>query len=538
MGLLKKEKFVLFGQSSGFAICKLIKKLGTWRVSHVWEKETNAIREEEWLQALDAWLAKIPLRIRQKVRYAIIPSEKLEFRLLNLPTVSKKNHKQAIHFELERTMRDSDGNSTKWVFHCANGFINENKDALFCFATKHSFLETWLELLAKRYISVRHVFIDSLLPLFFFEKNPCKAPILFIYAGAHVITLCFREGKKIKTMAISYDHPGLLKNFRKTISVHGDVPLDDSRMVQEILAADLTTASGACGMQERQQLHSKLKQAEFTLYREASTTEYHQTVLSAYHPSAYAFVEQTLKEAGKGVISASEYFKFIWGRRVPEAAKIALEPSLAVICGTATARPKTFPFYQDMIPSSWKADYVFTRSKAFILGTVLILLTFFFGELSILKMKNQSSSVEVSALKIFQQEVIQMENAIAEANSHIKTKQKDADRIRSLVKHQDAWLKFFNNIMAQTAKAQTLWFDEWEWKSSATLPQITIKGTMLAAEALDSQNSDQRMAQFLQGIRQVTFVKDIQNIKLLMKDEFLISFSFDLILNKETLLSL
>ena len=539
MGLLREEKFILWGQASRFVICQLVKKLGTWRPSRVWEKEINVPNEEEWLRAFDIWLTKIPLSVRQKVRYIIIPSEKLEFRQLNIPVISKQHYKQAIEFELNHSMRDpDDGGPTKWIFDFVDSFIKENDNGLACFATKHSFLEKWLEILAKRYVSVRHIFIDSLLPFLFFEKARSKEPTLFVYAGAHVITLCFREGQQSKTMAIPYDHPSLLKNFRRAAAIHEN-GTDDLGIVRETLAADLTTALGSCGMQERQQLHSKFKQAELALYREVSTTEYHQTVVSAYHPSAYAFIEQVLIDAGKSVTPASEYFKLTWGRHVPETARATLDPSLTVICGTAMAkRSKTSVYHKDMTPLTWKADYFFSRSKAFILGTVLTVLVLLFGEMSILKIENKHFNTETSALQSFQQEAIQMEKSIEEANQQIITKRKDADRIRSLVKHQDAWLKYFNDVRTQAAKAQTLWFDEWEWKPSTTSPQIAVQGTMLMPETLGLQNSDQQMAQFLQDMRRVAFVKDVQDIKLTMKDEGIITFSFNLILNKETPLSL
>jgi hypothetical protein len=539
MGLFGEEKFVLWGQASRFVICQLVKKLGTWHPIRVWEKEINVPNEEAWLQALDTWLKKIPLGIRQKVHHVIVPSEKLEFRQLSIPVVSKQHYKQAIEFELKHSMHDpNSGASTKWVFDFVDDFIEDKDDGLSCFATKHSFLERWLELLARCYVSVRHTFIDSLLPFSFFEKARSKEPTLFVYAGAHVTTLCFHEGPQTKMMAIPYDHLSLLKNLRKVATTHENGS-DDLSIVRETLAADLTTALGSCGMQERQQLHSKFKQAELALYREASKTEYHQTVVSAYHPSAYAFIEQVLLDAGKSVTSASEYFKLTWGRRVPEATRATLDSSLIALCGSAvTKRSKRSVYHRDLTPLTWKADYFFSRSQACILDTVLIVLVWLFGELSLLKVENKHFSTEISALQAFEQEAMLLEKSIKEANQQIITKRKDADRIRSLVRHQDAWLKHFNDVRTQVAKAQTLWFDEWEWKPAATSPQIEVKGTMLMPETLGLQNSDQQMAQFLQNIRRVAFVKDVQDIKLSMKDEGLIAFSFNLILNKETPLSL
>ncbi|MDR2420167.1 MAG: hypothetical protein LBD40_02510 [Puniceicoccales bacterium] len=539
MGLFREEKFVLWGQASRFVICQLVKKLGTWRPSRVWENEVNVSSEGEWLWAFDAWLKKVPLGIRQKVHHVIVPSEKLEFRQLSIPVVSKQHYKQAIEFELKHSMRDPDsGASTKWVFDFVDDFIEDKDDGLSCFAAKHSFLERWLKLLARRYVSVRYTFIDSLLPFSFFENARDKEPTLFVYAGAHVTTLCFHEGPQTKMMAIPYDHLSLLKNLRKVAAVHENGS-DDLGIVRETLAADLTTALGSCGIQERQQLHSKFKQAELALYREASKTEYHKTVVSAYHPSAYAFIEQVLLDAGKSVTSASEYFKLTWGRRVPETTRDFWNSSLVALCGSVAAkRSRASVCHKDLIPLNWKADYFFSQSKAFILGTVLVVLVLLFGELSILKVGNKHFNTEISALQTFEQEAILMEKAIAEANQQIITKRKDADRIRSLVRHQDAWLKHFNDVRTQVAKAQTLWFDEWEWKPAATSPQIEVKGSMLTSEILGLPSSDQQMAQFLQNIRRVAFVKDVQDIKLSMKDEGLIAFSFNLILNKETPLSL
>jgi hypothetical protein len=217
-----------------------------------------------------------------------------------------------------------------------------------------------------------------------------------------------------------------------------------------------------------------------------------------------------------------------------------LEPSLVAAYGvtSGTNRRKGSAFFKDMIPSSWKADYFFTRCKAWILALVLLSSILLFGEMSLLQSENKSAKHEIGILKAFQQEAVQIEKAISAAREQITTRQKDADRIRSLVDHQDAWLKFFNGLREQTAKAQTLWFDEWEWKLEATAPQITMKGSMLTAEALGQPNTDRQMAQFLQDMQQLPFVKELQNIKLFMKDEHTVAFSFDLLLRKETPLAL
>ncbi|MDR0728399.1 MAG: hypothetical protein LBF21_02210 [Puniceicoccales bacterium] len=533
---LSREKFVLLGNASCFAVVRWVKKLGTWRVARIWGQELRTHGEEEWLRVFDAWVKKLPLHVRQQVHSVIVPSEAVAFRQLDIPAVTKLHYQEAIDFELQRSMREANGETEKWLPGFVSAFVKEKENDLPCFALRQDFLERWLEILARRYVVVRHVFVDSLLALLRFEQASCKDPTLFVYAGAHVITLCFQEGKKTRMSTLPYEHLELLKSFRAIAPAsEGEVP-DDTRVVQEILAADPTTAAGACGAQAQQQLHAKLKQAELALYREASGKEYHQAVLGAYHSSAYAFVQKVLADAGKSVIPVSEHFKFSYERRVPEEMKALLEPSLIAAYGvtSTTNRRKGSAFFKDMIPSSWKADYFFTRCKAWILALVLITSILLFGEMSLLQSENKSAQHEVGLLKAFQQEAVQVEKAIAAAKEQIATRRKDADRIRSLVNHQDAWLKFFNGLREQAAKAQTLWFDEWDWKLEAASPQITMRGSMLTNEALGQPNTDRQMAQFLQDMQQVPFVKELQNIKLFMKDECTVAFSFDLLLRKET----
>ncbi|MDR2377623.1 MAG: hypothetical protein LBD54_02635 [Puniceicoccales bacterium] len=544
---LSREKFVLLGNASCFAIVRWVKKLGTWRVARIWGQEIKTHSEEEWLRAFDTWVKKLPLHVRQQIHSVIVPSEAVAFRQLDIPAVTKSHRQEAIDFELQRSMREAHGATEKWFPGFVSAFVKERENDLPCFALRQDFLEQWLEILARRYVAVRHVFVDSLLALLRFEQASCKDPTLFIYAGAHVITLCFQEEKKTRMCTVPHEHLGLLKSFREIVPTpEGKAPdsggerPDDTRVVQEILAADPTTAAGACGAQARQQLHAKLKQAELALYREASGKEYHQAVLGAYHSSAYAFVQKVLADAGKSVIPVSEHFKFSYERRAPEEMKAILEPSLIAAYGvtSTTNRRKGSAFFKDMIPSSWKADYFFTRCKAWILALVLIASILLFGEMCLLQSENKSAQYEIGLLKAFQQEAMQIEKAIAAAKEQITTRRKDADRIRSLVNHQDAWLKFFNGLREQAAKAQTLWFDEWEWKLAAASPQITMRGSMLTTEALGQPNTDRQMAQFLQDMQQVPFVKEVQNIKLFMKDECIVAFSFDLLLRKETPLAL
>ncbi|MDR3143570.1 MAG: hypothetical protein LBT57_01835 [Puniceicoccales bacterium] len=535
---MSREKFILLGNASCFAIVRWIKRLGTWRIARIWGQELRTHGEEEWLRAFDAWIKKLPLHVRQKIHSVIVPSEAVAFRQLDIPAISKPHYRQAIDFEFQRSMREAEGASEKWITGFISAFGKE-KD-LPCFALKRDFLEKWLEILAKRYVSVRHVFVDSLLALLRFEQASCKDPTLFVYVGAHVITLCFQEGKKTRMSTIPHEHLGLLKSFREIIPALGEGISDDTRVVQEILAADPTTAAGACGAQARQQLHAKFKQAELALYREASGKEYHQAVLGAYHSSAYAFVGKVLADAGKSVIPASEHFRFSYERRGPKEMKAVLEPSLIAAYGMTSTRNrrKGSAFFMDMIPASWKADYYFTRCKAWILASVLIASILLFGEMSLLQTENKSARHEIVILKAFQREAVQIEKGIAAAKEQITTRRKDADRIRSLVDHQDAWLKFFNSLQEQTAKAQTLWFDEWDWKLEAASPQITMRGSMLTTEALGQAHTERQMAQFLQNMQQVPFVKELQNIQLFVKDEHTVAFSFDLLLRKETPLAL
>jgi hypothetical protein len=493
----------------------------------------------DWFFKLDGWLAKIPLSIREQIRHVIIPSEALEFRCLNVPSVSKQNYARAVDFELHRAMRTGDKDSTEWISNFVTDFLKENDDDLPCFATKNAFLGSLLELLAKRYVSVRHVFIDSLLSLQLFESINCKEATLFIYAGAHVITLCFREGRTSKMMAIPYDYPGLLKKVQEAALACGSSSVTDLALMQEVLAADPTTAFGVCGAQVRQQLHSKFKQAELALYREMAGAEFHHVVISAYDLSAYTLVERVWIDAGKHVTSAPEYFKFALGRRVAKELRTIVEPSLTAVYGAVIAdREKASACYKDMIPVPWKADYFFTRARPFILGSILAISVLLFGGVMALRAGNKSLEREMAVLRSFQGEAIQIEKALVAANQQIMVKRKDSDRICALVRHQDAWLQWFDDVRQQLAGAQALWFDALEWKPWEMPPQISIKGMLLTAEVLGSPDGDQRMMKFLQGMRNVSFVKDIQNTKLLVKDEFTIAFSFDLILDDKTPLSL
>jgi uncharacterized protein YecT (DUF1311 family) len=210
----------------------------------------------------------------------------------------------------------------------------------------------------------------------------------------------------------------------------------------------------------------------------------------------------------------------------------------AIYGAIAANHRKASACYEDMIPVPWKVDYFFTQSKPFILGSVLAISVFLFGEMMTLKARNRSLERETVFLRSFQEEAVRIEKTLAEANQQIVTKRKDSDRICALVKHQDAWLKWFNDVKQQLAEVQSLWFDELEWRPLETPPLISIKGTMLTAEVLGFQDKDQQMTKFLQGMRHISFVKDVQNTKLFVKDEFTISFSFDLILDDKTPLSL
>ncbi|MDR0445192.1 MAG: hypothetical protein LBG98_02835 [Puniceicoccales bacterium] len=508
-------------------------------MAHIWGEETRAPSEADWFSKLDGWLTKVPLSIREQIHHIIIPSDALKFRCLNVPSVSKQNCAQAVDFELRRAMRVGDNDSTKWVSGFVTGFLKENDDDLPCFVTKYPFLGSLLELLARRYVSVRHVFIDSLLSLQLFESISCKEATLFVYAGAHVMTLCFRKGRTAKMMAIPYDYPGLLKKIQEAALACGSSSITDLALMQEVLAADPTTAFGVCGAQVRQHLHSKFKQAELALYREMAGAEFHRVVISAYDLSAYTLMERVWTDAGKHVISASEYFKFTWGRRVPKELQTIMEPSLTAVYGAVIAdHEKASICYKDMIPLPWKADYFFTRAKPFILGTVLAASVFLLSGMMALRAGNKSLERERMVLISFQEEAMQIEKALAEANQQIMAKRKDSDRICALVRHQDAWLKWFDDVRQQLAETQALWFDALEWRPLEMPPRISVKGTLLTAEVLDSQDGDQQMVKFLQGMKNVSFAKDIQNTKLLVKDEFIIAFSFDLILDDKTPLSL
>jgi len=538
---LGKAHFVLAAGASHVALGRLVRRLGRWQISRIWGENIPAGDEEEWLRAADAWLKKVPLRIRQKTHCLVLPGEQLEFRWLNVPDVPKSGRAQAIAFELQRALRGSGAEDLRWVSSSVSGFLQEKEGDLACFAVRHSFLEAWLELLARRYVSVRHVWIESLLPLLLFENERCPEETLFVYAGAHVLTLGFGTGRRRKMAAIPCDHPGLLRSFRKVLAATEEAP-DDRRVVEEILAADPTTAAGACGLQARQQLHARLKQAELALYRETGGEGYHRAVIGAGQPSARALLERVLTDAGKQVIPASEYFKIGGEKRIPEALRETLEPSLVTLIASAeAARSGPSACVPDLLPGHWRADYRFTRAKAWLLGGVLTAALLLFGVQNLLERDNRSSGREIGLLKNFQQEALQLEKAIAEANRQILMKRKDADRIRSLVNHQDAWLKFFNELQAQAAAAKTLWFDAWEWKPAGPSPQISLRGTLLTAEVPGSPNAgrgEEQMERFLRGLRHVSGVKDVQNVKLLLKDEAMVSFSCDLLLRKETALSL
>ncbi|MDR1401909.1 MAG: hypothetical protein LBI81_03075 [Puniceicoccales bacterium] len=485
---------------------------------------------EEWLQAFSKTLKQIPKKIRKKITLVVPPNGEVFIRHLKIPELPEKSTMEAFKFECEH---EFPGGAEEWCWDVYQA--REQANHAFGIAIRRAFAEQLVDILISNKIQFSHICPDILLNTMAIvncANSPANSMLVHIGQVSSYLA-CIGNGiEYFRTLPIT----GL--NLVNTVAESQKISLSQAEALQLEFLKNPENENRAFMTyyikQFAQKLRQEFKKSELFYCRTFKQDPTTKLYLTGTRGKIYDFFKS---EESVEIVDVFEALKSNISASMPEEGRNLIKSNIGTFVGVAYCLKSKQTKLLNLFSENFSNQVEFQKQH---LGYLLLLFLV--------------TLLALTGLKILKKDAINLETKKAALKAKLLEINVDVDKYKSLDKDrielhtfignskqalysQMAWMEFFSELQSKIETLQTAWIEslswaDWKNKNGANRVEIVVKILLLDDE--NRKLANEKIENFIVSLQQMKEVSSVENIHLSPGRKYILSFSFDMLLNEQS----
>lgn len=490
--------------------------------------------DAKWLAALSKTLDDIPKATREKVVLVVPPNSSVFTKYVTLPDVERAKYSEALRFEFQRNFP---GDPADWIWESYK--FNKNDAGTFIFAMQNGFAVHLIDTLLRKNVQFSYLCPEILLMQIAIQNFFKQEDNVIIAHVGSVSTLFSVSNSKAQYLRIV---PFATKWIDDQIASSQKISSKEARKVRHEQLQKLNSDSNGASFiryyarQFGQKFHQELKRSELFFYRTISQAKTGKILLSGELSIVDDFFE-ILRELNPGVAiePAEKSINLeIFDKELSDEKRQLILHNVFTYLGIYQVLTKNNSRVLHMFSETFKYQVSFQRRHptymvAMIIVIFATILGLKLGKQKLTYLESQKLATEAKLRESIIDAQKYNETILAE-----KRIRESIQQIKSSLYSQDAWLELFNHLQSATKELKCSWIDSFSWHDSKQnsgndIAHVIVK--IFVGENARNSGYTNDIQTFLDKIKTCELIKDVNNINISEAKDFVLSFSFDILLD-------
>jgi Tfp pilus assembly PilM family ATPase len=488
------------------------------------------ILTEEWLQALSRAIAKIPMAIRKKITLVIPPDEEIFIRHIQIPDVTERSTKEAFRFECEQQFPDG---AEEWCFdfYQTKGQVNN----AFVVAIHRTFLDRIVDVLIRNKLQFSYVCPGVLLNTVAMQSHidsSLNSMLIHIDKTCSYLICSGDNIEYLRTLPIS------ATDFNRSISQSQKVSMTQAEELQLEFLSDKDSTNRTFmtyyAKQFSHKLRQELKKSELYYCRTFRQPPITTLYLSGGRCGLYSHFKETTEVEMVDVFDALKN-NISQDLRADEVGLIKDE--LGVFVGAAHCLRNAQTKILNLFSVNFTNQIEFQRQNFGYWLTLVVIALLTLTGLKILKKDVIDCTTKRAALeaKLFETDIdVTRYTEVSQERTAYHSFIKDA---KLALYSQATWIDLFNELQSKIEVLKTAWVESLVWedrKNDTDFDRIKVMAKILMIDGDARQTANKDIENFITSLGGMESAQRIDNIKMSSSSDHILSFSFDIVLKKQS----